>query len=310
MKQFEAKSLEEAYELASNEFNCSITEFEIDIIQQPSNGFLGFGKKNAIISCELKKRNSYNNTKPKNQRFKKNNIKIEDVSKKIADSNERDCNRNSEEKVKRNNFKTDNRNKKLNSTPKVEAKEKIFDKFYTECDSNHNMHDSKIIVKKSNQEVVNEVRLLINDLFSDTCFSLEEIKVEFYDEDTLYIEFSGVDSALLIGKEGYRYKALSYILFNWINETYNLMLRLEVAEFLKNQEIAIHSYLEPVIENIKEKGSYKTKPLDGILVHIALKKLRNEFPDKYVAVKTNQKGDKYVLVNEYRNSKDHQAKKQ
>ena len=50
----------------------------------------------------------------------------------------------------------------------------------------------------------------------------------------------------------------------------------------------------------KEKGTFKTKPLDGILVHIALKKLREEFPDKYVAVKTNIRGDKYVLVNEYR----------
>ncbi len=88
------------------------------------------------------------------------------------------------------------------------------------------------------------------------------------------------------------------------------MLRLEVAEFIKNQEIAIHTYLEPVIENIKEKGSYKTKPLDGILVHIALKRLREEFPEKYVAVKTNQRGDKYVLVNEYRKNKDYQSKKQ
>jgi spoIIIJ-associated protein len=78
------------------------------------------------------------------------------------------------------------------------------------------------------------------------------------------------------------------------------MLRLEVAEFLKNQEDAIHNYLEPVIEVIKEKGTFKIKPLDGILVHIALKRLRDEFPDKYVAVKTNVRGDKYVLVNEYR----------
>ncbi len=58
---------------------------------------------------------------------------------------------------------------------------------------------------------------------------------------------------------------------------YGLMLRLEVAEFLKNQEASIHTYLNPVIEAIKEKGSFKTKPLDGILVHIALKKLREEF---------------------------------
>jgi spoIIIJ-associated protein len=58
--------------------------------------------------------------------------------------------------------------------------------------------------------------------------------------------------------------------------------------------------LIPVIQTIKEDGFYKTKPLDGILVHIALKRLREEFPNKYVAVKTNIKGDKYILVNEYK----------
>ncbi|OUR71666.1 hypothetical protein A9Q76_05025 [Arcobacter sp. 31_11_sub10_T18] len=309
MKQFEAKSLEEVYELASNEFNCSITQLEIDIIQQPSNGFLGFGKKNAIVTCELKQHVN-NRVKPKNNKFRKNNIKIEDVSKKIADSNEKDNRKNTHYEENRNAVKPNNQNNNLKDGPKVEGKEKIFNNFYNEDNKQSDLDDSQIIVRKDKNEIVNEVKLQINDLFSDTCFSLEEIKVDFYDEETLYIEFSGADSALLIGKEGYRYKALSYILFNWINETYNLMLRLEVAEFLKNQEIAIHAYLEPVIENIKERGSYKTKPLDGILVHIALKRLRSEFPDKYVAVKTNQKGDKYVLVNEYRSSKDNQARKQ
>ena len=97
---------------------------------------------------------------------------------------------------------------------------------------------------------------LLRSLFKDSCYGIENIKVEFFDEETLYIEFTGDDSALLIGKEGYRYKALSYILFNWINEKYGLMLRLEVAEFLKNQEEAIHTYLIPVIETINVITSY------------------------------------------------------
>ncbi|RXK13053.1 hypothetical protein CP965_04405 [Halarcobacter mediterraneus] len=288
MKKFEAKSLEEAYELATSEFECSITDLDIDIIQQPSKGFLGFGKKNAIITAtSIKRKKDFR--KHKEQKFRKKDIKIEDVSKRIEDSN-----RSYEEVKTSNNVKND---RKLNDVPNVESKEQIFDNFYSESDNNE---ISKIIVKKESQEILNEVKEGLYSLFEGTCYGIDNIKVEFYDENTLYIEFTGEDSALLIGKEGYRYKALSYILFNWINEKYGLMLRLEVAEFLKNQEAAIHTYLEPVIETIKEKGSYKTKPLDGILVHIALKKLREEFPDKYVAVKTNIRGDKYVLVNEYR----------
>ncbi len=291
MKQFEAKTLEEVYELASNEFGCSITELEIDIIQQPSNGFLGFGKKNAIIAVALKK-NRRRERKPREHRFQKKDIKIEDVHKKIEDTNHK------EERKEEQKRRKQKKQPKLNAVPNVESKEKIFDNFYNEGTSKNDV--AKIIVRKDKDEVIQEVQAGLKSLFDDTCYDIENIKVEFYDEDTLYIEFNGEDSALLIGKEGYRYKALSYILFNWINEKYGLMLRLEVAQFLQNQEASIFAYLEPVIEIIKERGSYKTKPLDGILVHIALKKLREEFPEKYVAVKTNIKGHKYVLVNEYK----------
>ena len=287
MKKFEANCLEKVYELATAEFNCSITELEIEVIQQPSKGFLGFGKKNAIIQACFK-----DNCKvyvQETKTFKNKDIKIQEVSERIEYSNQRE---------ERNFLQKEEKKETSCNVPKMESKDKIFDKFYHEESPQNEI--SKIIIKKDKEKILNEVEEGINLLFNNTCYKLDKINVEFYDEETLYIEFLGEDSALLIGKEGYRYKALSYILFNWINEKYGLMLRLEVAQFLKNQEEAIYTYLEPIIEIIKEKGTFKTKPLDGILVHIALKRLREEFPDKYVAVKTNIRGDKYVLVNEYR----------
>ena len=45
MKKFEANCLEKVYELATAEYNCSITQLDIEIIQQPSKGFLGLVKK-------------------------------------------------------------------------------------------------------------------------------------------------------------------------------------------------------------------------------------------------------------------------
>ncbi len=287
MKKFEANCLEKVYELATAEFNCSITELEIEVIQQPSKGFLGFGKKNAIIQACFK-----DNCKvyvQETKTFRNKDIKIQEVSERIEYSNQ--C-------EERDFLQKEEKKESSCNVPKMESKDKIFDKFYHEESPQNEI--SKIIIKKDKEKILKEVEEGIHLLFNNTCYKLDKINVEFYDEETLYIEFLGEDSALLIGKEGYRYKALSYILFNWINEKYGMMLRLEVAQFLKNQEEAIYTYLEPIIEIIKEKGTFKTKPLDGILVHIALKKLRDEFPDKYVAVKTNVRGDKYVLVNEYR----------
>ena len=287
MKKFEANCLEKVYELATAEFNCSITELEIEVIQQPSKGFLGFGKKNAIIQACFK-----DNCKvyvQETKTFRNKDIKIQEVSERIEYSNQ--C-------EERDFLQKEEKKETSCNVPKMESKDKIFDKFYHEESPQNEI--SKIIIKKDKEKILKEVEDGIHLLFNNTCYKLDKINVEFYDEETLYIEFLGEDSALLIGKEGYRYKALSYILFNWINEKYGLMLRLEVAQFLKNQEEAIYTYLEPIIEIIKEKGTFKTKPLDGILVHIALKRLREEFPDKYVAVKTNVRGDKYVLINEYR----------
>ncbi|OCL89694.1 Jag N-terminal domain-containing protein [Arcobacter porcinus] len=289
MKKFEANSLEEVYDLAKQEFKCSITELVIEVIQQPTKGFLGIGKKKAIICAYCKE--SSNDGLNRQRTYKTKDIKIEDPNEKIKESYS-----NNKE-----NFEEEDKNRYEYHAPSVEKKEKIFDNFYN---SDRDLEISRIIIKKSKEEIVNEIKDGVELLFAKTCFKIDEIKVGFYDEETIFIEFYGEDSALLIGKEGYRYKALSYILFNWINEKYGLMLRLEVAEFLKNQEAAIYLYLEPIIELIKEKGSFKTKPLDGILVHIALKKLREEFPLKYVAVKTNIKGEKYVLVNEYKSKED------
>ena len=50
MKKFEADSLEKAYEMATLEFGCSITELSIEVFQQPSNGFW---KKTSYNMCCL-----------------------------------------------------------------------------------------------------------------------------------------------------------------------------------------------------------------------------------------------------------------
>jgi len=277
---FEAKTLEEVYEKASESLNCSITNLEIDIIQAPRNGIFGFFAKNAIISAKLKHAPS-EPTKYQNKKIQKNNAHVETIASRLNSLNKNETN-------------------VIPEMTKQVKKEKLFNDFYS---SNEETLHQAPVIKTADIKLINEIKKDINILFSKLCYEIDEIKVDIIDDSsTVYIEFSGEDSALLIGKEGYRYKALSYILFNWINEKYGMMLRLEVAQFLENQEAAIFAYLTPVIETIKKEGFFKTKILDGILVHIALTKLRDEFPDKYVAVKTTQKGEKYILINEYRSN--------
>ena len=167
---------------------------------------------------------------------------------------------------------------------------KIVDKFFEET-----CHPS---------DVAREIKEKIDGLFKHACFDIDEIKVCEHDDKTILVEFSGKDAALLIGKEGYRYKALSYMLYNWINSTYDLQLRLEIAEFLKNQEEMICKYLEGVYENINRDGRAQTKILDGVLVQIALRELRGAYPDKYVAIRSTRDGAKFIIINSFNNSEN------
>lgn len=149
------------------------------------------------------------------------------------------------------------------------------------------------------QQKVESISKEINDLFDLTCFNIDSIDVTAYDENTVLINFEGNDSALLIGKEGYRYKAISYMIFNWIHSKYDVQLRLEIAEFLKNQEDSVDRYLASVYEIVEQEGRAQTKILDGVLIQIALRKLRDTYPDKYVVIRTTRDGLKYIIINDY-----------
>ncbi len=287
MKKFEAPTLEEAYAAAAKEFSCSVTELDIQIVQNPSKGFLGFGRKDAIIVaiCKSEKKDSFEENKIE----KRATAKIERVTE--PEKRDEKAVKTAVEKVvehvEEKKSEAVEIEKESGKKPEVSKRgdEEIFGNFYDESIDIH--------------AAVSEVEKDINRLFSSACFKLEPVKVFALDDETVQIEFKGEDAALLIGKEGYRYKALAYLLYNWIHGKYGYKVRLEIAEFLRNQEAMMESYLQPVIERIESEGRAQTKVLDGILVQIALQKLRQRYPEKYVAVRTNRDGGRYVIVNEF-----------
>ncbi len=153
--------------------------------------------------------------------------------------------------------------------------------------------------EKETNKIKYEIKEGVNKLLDASCFNVNLVELRVDDED-VYIKLDGEDVALMIGKEGYRYKALSYILHNWIKIKYDLNISLEIAEFLKNQEEMIQKYLIGIKEKIDNNGKAQTKPLDGILVKIALGELRSVYPEKYVAIRTLRDGRKIVIVNEFK----------
>ncbi|MDD5053736.1 MAG: Jag N-terminal domain-containing protein [Sulfuricurvum sp.] len=266
MKKIEAPTLEQAYAKAAAEFGCSVTALQVEIVQFPSNGVLGFFRKSAIIVANLPYTPVEESAVTEQQ---------EEIDPLIS-------------------YESDN------VVSDTEPEELVLsDKFYIQDDDFEEEIEDHDMYELSAQECADEVKEQINILFKDICFDINAVDVSVYDENTLLVEFTGADAALMIGKEGYRYKALSYMLFNWINAVYGMQLRLEIAEFLKNQEESISRYLINVCDIIDQEGRAQTKVLDGVLVQIALKQLRDRYPDRYVAIRSTRDGGKFIVINSY-----------
>ncbi|MGL2715611.1 Jag N-terminal domain-containing protein [Helicobacter pylori] len=151
------------------------------------------------------------------------------------------------------------------------------------------------------EDKLHEIKQELKDLFSHLPYKINKVEVSLYEPGVLLINIDGEDSALLIGEKGYRYKALSYLLFNWIHPTYGYSIRLEISTFLQNQEKVMEAQLQSVIMTVHEVGKGQMKAPDGVLTYIALKKLRKAFPNKYVSIKTNLNDEKYIVINDFNN---------
>jgi spoIIIJ-associated protein len=289
MKKVEADTLEEAYHEAATQLACSITDLNCEVIQHPSKGFLGFLKKKAIIVATCK-----TVTVPQQTVQKTETVTLpteeEQVAVEILTVVKEEVVQVEEPLHEQN-------------IPETDA---VVDNFFAvDHEEEETLSDDEMPEEES--IIYDELALLIEDqlkeLMSHSCFDIDIVEVDVRD-NTALIFIDGEDAALLIGKEGYRYNALSYMLFNWLHTKYELFIKLEIAEFLTSQQEMIRNYIKPVIENVEKNGKGKTRSLDGILVQIALEQLREAFPNKYVAVKTGREGNKFVVVNEF-NNKSH-----
>jgi len=280
MVKIEAPTLEAAYAEASRALGCSVTELEVEIVRYPSKGFLGLFKKPALIVANRAQSVPAASAEPAKAPQSETPPPREPA--KPAPEPQRVLN----ETILPQSFVT--------GQDEDEEESEAFGGF-----SRSDVEGRFFEERRLASEVAGEVAAELNLLFEKACFDIDPVEVSAFDDETLLVEFSGKDAALLIGKEGYRYKALSYMIFNWINAKYQMQLRLEIAEFLKNQEEAIGRYLVGVCENIDRDGRAQTKILDGVLVQIALRELRRRYPEKYVAIRSTRDGSKFIIVNDY-----------
>ncbi|GHP71461.1 SpoIIIJ-associated protein [Helicobacter pylori] len=259
--EIKAKTLEEALIQASIALNCPIINLQYEVIQTPSKGFLNIGKKEAIILAGVKE-------------------SVKAVK---------------EESVKETNTKEIHQNNIEEKKQKLETETPQEEKI-TPKPSKKNLKE-----ESHSGDKLHEIKQELKDLFSHLPYKINKVEVSLYEPGVLLINIDGEDSALLIGEKGYRYKALSYLLFNWIHPAYGYSIRLEISTFLQNQEKVMEAQLQSVIMTVHEVGKGQMKAPDSVLTYIALKKLRKAFPNKYVSIKTNLNDEKYIVINDFNN---------
>ncbi|GHR24046.1 SpoIIIJ-associated protein [Helicobacter pylori] len=259
--EIKAKTLEEALIQASIALNCPIINLQYEVIQTPSKGFLGIGKKEAIVLAGVKE-------------------SVKEVK---------------EESVKETNTKEIHQNNIEEKKQKLETETPQEEKI-TPKPSKKNLKE-----ESHSGDKLHEIKQELKDLFSHLPYKINKVEVSLYEPGVLLIDIDGEDSALLIGEKGYRYKALSYLLFNWIHPAYGYNIRLEISTFLQNQEKVMDTQLQNTIMTVHEVGKGQMKASDGVLTYIALKKLRKAFPNKYVSIKTNLNDEKYIVINDFNN---------
>ncbi len=296
MKKIEAETLEVAYAEASKLLKCSISDLNYEVIQHPSSGIMGFMKKNAIIVATCKKTIQAEAKISQVKIAKQETVEKETVNKEIAKEVKK-------EKIVENSIPTPTKEESVaKEIIKVVKEEDPIVNAFFEVDKEIGLE----LEEEYEEEAIiyDELALMIEnqlkELLGYSCFDIDIVEVDVRD-NTALIFLDGEDAALLIGKEGYRYNALSYMIFNWLHTKYELFIKLEIAEFLTKQQEMIASYIKPVIANVEKNGKGKTRFLDGILVQIALEQLREKFPNKYVAIKSTKDGRKFVVINEFNN---------
>ncbi|WP_292661171.1 Jag N-terminal domain-containing protein [Nitratifractor sp.] len=316
MKKIEAVSLEEAYAIACEELGCSMSELKYEIVQYPSKGVFGLFAKPAIIVADTRR-----DTLPEPASVSKPEANEPRATERREEAEALQATHESQPQGQKETRQTNagfqraetpeeegRSTKKENGETSSRSEEEILDGFFNgrsdtpeeaEVPTESGKHED---LETRNLRLQQEIEETLKELMAQSCFDIDVVEVDVIDR-TAYIFIDGEDAALIIGKEGYRYNALSYLLYNWIHSRYDLYVKLEIARFLSSQEEMIRNGLQPVIEHIEREGWGRTRPLDGILVQIALEQLRERFPDKYVAVKRQRDGKRYILVNPFNSRK-------
>ena len=297
-REFTAKTVAEATTKACLEFGTSSDNLEIQIVHEGTSGFLGIGRKPAIIKVrkkfeeeefdilkELRKEEKAAKSEPVKREIKKEVKK--DVKKEIKkDVKKEPKKENKPEAVKEQKKEFKKESKK--DAPKPQKKEtKPVVKEETPAKVEVKKEEKKPVVRTEEQIAAMKAEA---EKFLTGVFKAMELPVDItieYDKenDCLSVDFAGEDMGILIGKRGQTLDSLQYLTSLVVNKGQQDYVRVKLDT--ENYRSRRKDTLENLAKNIAFKVRKTRKPVvlepmnpyERRIIHSALQ--GNKFVETY-----------------------------
>lgn len=273
------KNVDEALTNALIQLETTSDKVEYEVIEKGSSGFLGMFNKPAVIRVRKKA-----------EEVEETVETVKKPVKKYSDS------KNNNYKDGKKKFKSDDK-KDVKPAAKVEVKPEVKPEVKSadvkpvdvkpESDNNveTKTESSKYTTVMPNEEIERRITTFLTDMFKAMGFEVA-IKVSFDDPECVYVDLSGPNMGVLIGKRGQTLDSIQYLTSLVVNKGKDKYVRIKLdTEDYRNRR-------KETLESLARNIAYKVKrtrrpvslepmnPYERRIIHSALQN------DKFVSTKS------------------------
>ena len=261
-----AKTLDDAITEALIQLGVTSDQLEYDVIEKGNAGFLGIGRKQAVIKARRKVEKKVNDEPVIDFSDAVKGVMKDSKSDNYHKHNSRDNKKKKDNRKKENYYKN---NKNVTASEKTEKKEKN-DKPHKPVQERKEIELAKvedITVKTCEEFLTNVLKAMDMEV---------EIKTSIDEEGALCIEMNGDNMGILIGKRGQTLDSLQYLTNRVANKTQDgyVRVKLDTEDYRRRRKETLENLAKNIAHKVKRtRRSVSLEPMNPYerrIIHSAL----------------------------------------
>lgn len=281
-KEFKAASVDDALMEASLGLGVPSTELVYEVVEEGYAGFLGIGKKPAVIKARIKTESDI----LLEEASKNADKKLEDKKESKKEEKPKFTMEVKEEQVKVDTFNNNKTTVNKKSEPKKNKPAKQKEAATKEETADYHKKERVVVTPSNLDEVLSKTKQFLGELFSAMDMDTQ-VEISFDDKkNDINIELSGDNMGVLIGKRGNTLDSLQYLTSLYCNKVSDEYVRVKMDT--ENYRARRKQTLEHLAKNIAYKVKKTRRPVylepmnpyERRIIHSALQN------DHYVTTKS------------------------